>query len=89
MALGAEPGAVRGMILLESGWLAAAGILLGVGAALGLTRLVKALLYGIEPYDPPTMLGGVLILLMVALAASWIPARRAAAIEPMEALRHE
>jgi ABC-type antimicrobial peptide transport system permease subunit len=89
MALGAEPGAVRGMILLESGWLAAAGILLGVGAALGLTRLVKALLYGIEPYDPSTMLGGVLILLMVALAASWIPARRAAAIEPMEALRHE
>ena len=89
MALGAEPGAVRGMILLESGWLAAAGILLGVGAALGLTRLVKALLYGIEPYDPPTMLGAVLILLMVALAASWIPARRAAAIEPMEALRHE
>jgi len=89
MALGAEAGAVRGMILLESGRLAAQGILLGVSAALGLTRLVKALLYGIEPYDPPTMLGAVLILLMVALAASWIPARRAAAIQPMEALRHE
>jgi predicted permease len=89
MALGARPGEVRGMILGESGWLASAGVLLGAGAALGLTRLVKAMLYGIEPYDPPTIVGGVLILLLVALAASWIPAGRAARVQPMDALRHE
>ncbi|MGD0631485.1 MAG: ABC transporter permease [Terracidiphilus sp.] len=89
LALGAQPGQVRGMILRESGWLAIAGIVAGVAAALALTRLVKSMLYGIQPYDPPTLVGGVLILLAVALAASWIPARRAAGVQPMEALRHE
>jgi ABC-type antimicrobial peptide transport system permease subunit len=89
LALGAQPGQVRGMILRESTWLAVAGIAVGVGAALGLTRLVKSMLYGIQPYDPATLAGGVLILLAVALAASWIPARRAAGVQPMEALRHE
>jgi len=56
---------------------------------LGLTQLVKSMLYGIQPYDPFSMTGGALILLAVALAASWIPARRAAGVQPMEALRHE
>ena len=54
-----------------------------------LCRLVKSMLYGIQPDDPATVAGGVLILLAVALAASWIPARRAAAVQPIEALRHE
>jgi ABC-type lipoprotein release transport system permease subunit len=89
MALGAQPGQVRGMILRESTWLAAVGIVVGVGAALGLTRLVKSMLYGIQPWDPATLAGGVLILLIVALAAGWIPARRAARVQPMDALRHE
>jgi predicted permease len=89
LALGAQPGQVRGMILCESTWLAIAGIVAGTGAALGLTRLVKSMLYGIQPWDPATIVGGVLILLAVALAASWIPARRAAGVQPMEALRHE
>ena len=89
LALGAQPGQVRGMILRESTWLAVAGIVVGVGAALLLTRLIKSMLYGIQPWDPPTLAGGVLILLAVALAASWIPARRAAGVQPMEALRHE
>jgi predicted permease len=89
MALGAQPGQVRGMILRESSWLTGAGIVVGVGAALLLTRLVKSMLYGIQPYDPLTMAGGVLILMAVALASSWIPARRAARVQPMEALRHE
>ena len=89
LALGAQPGQVRGMILRESTWLAIAGIVAGTGAALGLTRLVKSMLYGIQPWDPATMVGGVLVLLAVALAASWIPARRAAGVQPMEALRHE
>jgi len=89
MALGAQPRQVRGMILRESTWLAAAGIVAGVGAALMLTRLVKSMLYGIQPDDPLTMAAAVSILLVVALAASWIPARRAAGVQPMEALRHE
>jgi len=89
LALGAEQGQVRAMILRESGWLAATGVLVGVGAALGLTRLVKSMLYGVQPWDPATMVAGALLLLVVALAASWIPARRAAAVQPMEALRHE
>ncbi|MFZ0303900.1 MAG: ABC transporter permease [Terracidiphilus sp.] len=89
LALGAQPGQVRAMILRESTWLAIAGIVAGTGAALGLTRLVKTMLYGIQPWDPATMVGGVLVLLVVALAASWIPARRAAGVQPMEALRHE
>jgi len=89
LALGAQPGQVRGMILRESTWLAVAGIVVGVGAALLLTRLVKSMLYGIQPYDLPTLASGVSILLAVALAASWIPARRAARVQPMESLRHE
>jgi predicted permease len=89
LALGALPGQVRGMILRESTGLALVGIAIGMGAALGFTRLVKSMLYGIEPWDPTTLAVGVLILLAVALAASWIPARRAAGVEPMEALRHE
>jgi len=89
MALGAQPGQVRGMILRESTALALAGIVVGVGASSMLTRLVKSMLYGIQPWDPITMIGGIFILLAVALAASWIPARRAARVQPMDALRHE
>jgi predicted permease len=89
LALGALPAQVRGMILRESGWLAVSGIVVGVGLALALARLIKAMLYGIHPYDPTTVSAAVLLLLGVALAASWIPARRAASVEPMEALRHE
>jgi predicted permease len=89
LALGARPGQVRGMILRESTRLAGAGILAGAIVALLLCRLVKSMLYGIQPYDPATMAAGILILLAVALAASWIPARRAACVQPMDALRHE
>jgi len=89
LALGAQPRQVRGMILRESTGLAIAGVVVGVAAALLLTRLVKTMLFGIEPWDPLTMIGGVVILQAVAVAASWIPARRAAGVQPMEALRHE
>jgi predicted permease len=89
LALGAQPGQVRGMILRESGWLAGAGVVVGVAAALALTRLVKSMLFGVQPWDPATLAAGGLLLLGVALAASWIPARRAAGVQPMDALRHE
>lgn len=89
LAVGAQPWQVRALLLKESAWLAAAGITAGAIAALVLCRLVKTMLYGIRPDDPATVAGGILTLLTVALAASWIPARRAAALDPMEALRHE
>ena len=89
LALGALPSQVRGMILGESTWLAGVGVAAGAAAALVLCRLLRSMLYGIRPDDPATMVGGVAILLAVALAASWIPARRAAGVEPFEALRHE
>jgi ABC-type antimicrobial peptide transport system permease subunit len=77
------------MILRESSWLAGVGVVVGVAAAMALTRLVKSMLYGVQPWDPATMAAGALLLLAVALAASWIPARRAAGVQPMDALRHE
>jgi len=89
LALGAQPAQVRGMILSESTWIAGAGIAVGAGAALLLSQAVKSMLYGIAPNDPLTMASGVALLLGVALAASWIPARRAAGVEPVVALRHE
>jgi ABC-type antimicrobial peptide transport system permease subunit len=89
LALGARPAQLRGMILRESTWIAGTGIVAGVVAAVLLTRLVKSMLYGIQPNDPFTLSVGVLLLLAVALAASWLPARRAADVQPMQALRHE
>ena len=89
LVLGARPTQLRRMILRESTSITMMGILAGVGAALFLTRLVKSMLYGIQPYDLPTFSVGVLVLLAVALAASWLPARRAAKVQPMHALRHE
>jgi ABC-type antimicrobial peptide transport system permease subunit len=89
LALGASPRRVLTMVLSEASWLATAGVAAGVGASLLLNRLVKSMLYGIAPYDPATLSGALLLLLTVALAASWIPARRAARVQPVEALRRD
>jgi len=89
LALGAQPGQVRQMILRETTGLASVGIVVGLAAALALSRLVGSMLYEVQPHDPATLFGAVMTLLAVALAASWIPARRAAGVQPMEALRHE
>jgi ABC-type antimicrobial peptide transport system permease subunit len=89
LALGAQPGQVRSMVLRESTWLTGVGIAVGLAAALGLTRLVKAMLFGVTPNDPIALVGGMALLFGVAFAATWVPARRAASVQPMEALRHE
>jgi len=89
LALGALPQQIRGMVLRESTWITAVGLVAGLAGAMALTQMVKSMLYGIAPYDPITLGVAVLLLLAVALAASWIPARRAAGVQPMEALRHE
>jgi predicted permease len=89
LALGAIPGQVLGMVLREAARLSVVGIALGGAAAVLLSRLVKSMLYGIAPNDPWTLAGAAVVLLAVALGAGWIPARRAAGVQPMEALRHE
>jgi predicted permease len=89
MALGALPRQVLNMVLGEASSLSAAAIAIGMGAAFIVTRFVKSMLFGITPSDPPTLWGAAALLMIVALGASWIPARRAASVEPMEALRRE
>ena len=89
LALGASPRQVLGMVLREASWLSAAGVTAGVVASLVLSRLVRSMLYGIAPYDPATLWGALSLLLAIALGASWIPARRAARVQPLEALRHD
>jgi len=89
LALGANPAQVRRMVLRESTWLTLIGIAVGVGGALACMRLVRSMLYGVSPNDPATIAAGTTVLITVALAATWIPARRAAAVQPMQALRHE
>jgi len=89
MALGAARTDVLKLILSGSMVWVAAGIALGIMASLGLTRLLGTLLYGVKPGNP-LVLGSVsLVLASVALLASYIPARRAAKVDPMVALRHE
>jgi predicted permease len=89
LALGAIPLQVLAMVLREASWLSAAGVATGVGAALLLSRLAKSMLFGIAPNDPATLGGAALLLATVALAASWIPARRAASVQPIDALRRD
>jgi putative ABC transport system permease protein len=89
MALGASAGSVVGMIVRSGAALALFGVIAGVALAALLTRLVGALVYGIEPLDLPTFAAVPLVLGTVALAATWLPARRAAGIDPVEALRSE
>ncbi|HEX9892671.1 MAG TPA: ABC transporter permease [Gemmatimonadales bacterium] len=89
MAFGADRGRVQRMVLRDGGRLAGAGIVLGVGGALFATRLVERMLYGVRPLDPITFGGGALLLLAVALLATWIPAFRASRLDPVEALRSE
>ncbi len=89
LALGAQRKQMRAMVLRESTLLTLAGVAAGLGAALLLARSISSMLYGVLPNDPVTIAGGALLLLAVALVASWIPAARAASVEPMEALRHE
>ena len=89
LALGAPRTRVLRMVLREASWLGILGTGAGLAAALLLARLVKSMLYGITPNDPVTIAGSMALLLGAALVASWVPARRAAGVEPMVALRHE
>jgi putative ABC transport system permease protein len=86
-ALGALRGNILTLVLRQGLAIAGAGIGFGIAAAAGLTRLLSSMLFGVKAIDLVTFLSAAALFLMVALAASYIPARRAAAIEPMAALR--
>jgi predicted permease len=89
MALGAERKDVLRLVLRHGLALAAIGAGIGLGASFAAMRLLSTMLYGIRPTDPLTFAGSSALVILVALAASWIPARRAASIDPMQSLRTE
>jgi predicted permease len=89
MALGAQPSAVRWLIVRESAWTVIAGAAIGLVAVFGVVRLVQSQLFGVEPNDPTTLAGATALLLIMAFAAAYLPARRASRIDPLTALRHE
>jgi predicted permease len=89
MALGANAGNVSKMILREAGLLLAVGLVIGTGLAVAASTAASTLLFGLKPHDPATLAMAVVALATAALAASYLPARRAARLDPMIALREE
>jgi putative ABC transport system permease protein len=89
MALGAQKSDVLGLIIHGGLRLVLAGVVIGLFGAFALTRHLSSQLFNIQPTDPVTFLGVPFLLILVAAAASWLPARRATRLDPMVALRHE
>ena len=89
MALGADRSGIRNMVVRQGALLVGVGVALGLAGALVTTRALESLLFGITTLDLPTLIGVPALLIMVALAACYLPARRATRVEPMDALRYE
>jgi len=89
LALGAEPRQVLAMVIRSGLALALVGVAIGLAGALGLSRFLEAVLYGVTPADPATFAATAALFVVTAAAASWIPARRAARVDPVETLRAE
>jgi ABC-type antimicrobial peptide transport system permease subunit len=89
LALGAEPGSVTAQIVRQGGLVALAGIMCGLASAVAGSRFLGSLIYGISPRDPAVFAATSVTLLVAALLACWVPARRAARLNPIEALRVE
>jgi predicted permease len=89
MALGAARGKVLWMVLREAWLLAVIGVVIGAAAAMGLSHYVESMLFGLTGSDPVAFGGAIVTMMLVALLAGWVPARRACRLDPMVALRHE
>ena len=89
MAVGAEQRNIRNLVFAEGFRLIAGGVLSGIAAAIVLSRVLKSFLFEVEPGDPVTLIGVALLFVAVALLACWMPVRRAAKVDPLEALRYE
>jgi ABC-type antimicrobial peptide transport system permease subunit len=89
MAMGADRGRIVKMVVWQGMRLALAGVVIGVGAAFGLSRLVANMLYGVKQWDPAVFTTVPLVLGVAALIAVWLPAQRASRLNPTEALRTE
>jgi len=89
VTLGAQRGDILRLVLGQGAAMALLGVLIGTAAALGLTRLLAKMLFGVSVHDPLTFIGVAILLTAVALAASYSPAQRAMRVDPVLALRHE
>ena len=89
LALGATPGEVRGMVMRQGLWLAAIGVAIGLGGAAGLAPLMRSVLFGVSPLDAMTFVSVPFVLAAAAVLASYLPARRAVAVDPVETMRAE
>ncbi|HKW88831.1 MAG TPA: ABC transporter permease [Candidatus Acidoferrales bacterium] len=89
MALGAQQPSLIGMFVRHGMWLAGAGVICGAGAAIAVMRLLSSLLFGVSPTDPVTYMAVLICLIATATLASYLPSRRAANVDPVEALRAE
>ena len=89
MALGAKPADISRLVLREGMLLAAGGLVLGLAGAIAITRLLTSMLFEVKPGDPATYVSVALLLAIVTLAASYIPAHRASKVDPLVALRQE
>ena len=89
MALGAERGSVYRLVLRQAGWLTGAGLAIGLVCSVGASLLMRSLLFGVQAWDIVTLICVAALLGFAAMAASLLPARRAASVNPMDALRAE
>jgi predicted lysophospholipase L1 biosynthesis ABC-type transport system permease subunit len=89
LALGASPGGLLRLVLLQANRLVLIGLLTGLGISFGTNRLLASQLFGLTPHDPLLLISVSILLLGVALLACWVPARRATKVDPMVALRYE
>jgi ABC-type antimicrobial peptide transport system permease subunit len=89
MALGADRSTIRKLVVWQGMRLALVGMVVGIAAAFGLTRLIASFLFGVKSWDPLVFVTVPIVLAAVALLAVWLPANRAARLDPMQALRVE
>ena len=89
MALGAQRGSVYRLVIRQAGWLTVAGLAIGLVCSVGASMLIRKLLFGVQAWDPITLVGVAVLLGLASMAACFLPARRAASVNPVEALRAE